>query len=564
MKNIKDKVIQIFSDNSKKMKKNDFIIVGILMFLYAIISFINLGSFKNPQTFVYLDESKSASFSINETTEVYKIRFYSGEQEGSFIILGSEDGVNYDEIATIKSEYCFEWYDQELNKNIKYFTIVGSEGGYLGEIQLYDIYGEKIEINAESEVAELLIDEPKAVPKVISYMNSTYFDEIYFARTAYDYTHDIIAMEWVHPPLGKLIQAIPVAILGMTPFAYRLMGNIAGILMIYVTYVFAKEIFKNRKYAFLAACFMAFDNFHFAQTRMGTVDSHLVLFCMISALYMYRYLTLPINATLKSKTKNLMMCGVFFGLATCVKWTGLYCGLGLAIMFFAKMIYDVLKDSKIAKQYSKIILNCILYFIIIPCIMYVLCYLLFPNVAPYGVHNIKAILQQINWIYDYHSTLDATHPFTSKWYTWPLMLKPVWLYYSNPSVGLKATISGIGNPIVWWGGAIGMVYTFVSSIAKKNKNNLFITIMYLSMWMPYIFIGRVMFLYHYFPALPFAILGLTSFVKWLTEKFKKNWIPVVFLVLVIIMFIWFYPISSGMTVPESYIESMKWLDTWWF
>lgn len=46
-------------------------------------------------------------------------------------------------------------------------------------------------------------------------------------------------------------------------------------------------------------------------------------------------------------------------------------------------------------------------------------------------------------MYRYHANLSADHPFTSDWYTWPLMLKPVWLYVSYPETGIKCTITGI-------------------------------------------------------------------------------------------------------------------------
>src|SRR3712207_7630577 len=33
-------------------------------------------------------------------------------------------------------------------------------------------------------------------------------------------------------------------------------------------------------------------------------------------------------------------------------------------------------------------------------------------------------------MYSYHSNLRATHAWASRWWTWPLVLKPVW-YYVN-------------------------------------------------------------------------------------------------------------------------------------
>ena len=102
----------------------------------------------------------------------------------------------------------------------------------------------------------------------------------------------------------------------MAPFYYRFMGNIAGILMIPIMYLLGKELFKKRKYAIASSLLILLDNFHFAQTRMGTVDSYLVLFIMLSFYFMFRF----INN--KNTNINLLLSGLFIGLAISVKWTG--------------------------------------------------------------------------------------------------------------------------------------------------------------------------------------------------------------------------------------------------
>ncbi len=378
------KLKKLFEDETRNITKNDWILIGIITIIYAIISFINLGSLKNPQTFAEFNEGTTINIEIEgESKYIQKIRHYSGHEEGTYRIFGSNDKKEYKEIAMFTDEYVFQWKDTPINEEIKYLKIVcQSKKGFIGEIALYDEKGEKIEVTTEENKDKLVIDEQASVPEEISFMNSTYFDEIYFARTAYEYINGMQAYEWVHPPLGKLIQMIPIACLGMNPFAYRMMGNLAGILMVGVMYILGKNLFKNSKYALLAGAIMMFDNFHFAQTRMGTVDSFLVLFIMLSALFMFKYLVLKKEDKLKQKVKWLALSGIFFGLSVSVKWTGLYAGLGLCILFFAKMIKDIIKNKKLDKEYLYIIASCVLYFVLIPCAIYILCYLLFPNVNP--------------------------------------------------------------------------------------------------------------------------------------------------------------------------------------
>lgn len=555
-----------FDVETRKMTRADFIIILILMIVYSVFAFSNLGDNKAPQTFYHFEKTGyEASFELKEPEEVSKIRFYNGLEVGKYKIYASNDNDTFTEIGEFSGDLTFAWYDQKINQSFKYFKITSEvDNCYLGEIQLYDKYGSKLVVTTTYDESKTLIDEVDMVPGLISHKNSMYFDEIYFARSAYQYTQGIYTNEWVHPPLGKLIQTIPILIFGMTPFAWRLMGCLAGILMIPVMYIFGKTIFKKRKYALLAGAMMMFDNFHFAHTRIGTVDSFLVLFGILSALFMYKYLILSKKINLMPKLRYLALSGVFFGLGVCVKWTGLYLGLALCLMFFAKLIKNIIDEKELSKDNIKIILWCVLFFVLIPVIIYILSYLLFPNVLPYGVNSLSDIFRQIKDMFYYHSHLEETHPFSSDWYSWIVMYKPVWYYVNNYGTDLKSVIVAIGNPAIWWCGILAILYLIIDVFKSKKRELTFILMMILVTWLPYVFIGRCMFMYHFFPTLPFMMLGIVALIKWLTEKTKTNLIYIAYLLLIIVFFIYFYPVVSGKVISASAIETIRWFSNWIF
>ena len=617
------------ADNSPKLNRKDWIVMGILMIFYLIISFYNLGTLENPQTYYqFTYQGESAGITLpGDSQEVSKIRYYTGPEVGKFSVLASTDGETYKQIATLEEQYVFAWEDLVLGENVKYLKFVAeTPGSYLGEVQLYDNYGSRLLATASDDQSTVIVDEPETVPAKISNINSSYFDEIYFARSAYEYLHGIDTMEWTHPPLGKLIMMIPILLFGMSTFSYRLMGNLAGALMIPVIYILAKRIFKNTKWASLAGILMTFDNFHFAHTRMGTVDSFLVLFIMLSALFMYQYISLDKNANLPLKLRNLFLSGLFMGCSIATKWTGLYAGLALAIIFFADLIYKytdkrkkinqnrlmqlvlifmfivgivpimvyygtalfattklattltigyyaialiisiivlMIKLLKKNKELWKLFVSCFIFFIVIPLIIYVLCYLLFPNI--YGYENgILGIIDQTKNMYDYHAGLTEGHDFSSKWYTWPLMIKPVWYYVGYYGGTVKSTIVGIGNPAIWWFGVVAAIYLLISSIINRKKETLFTLVFIACCFLPYIFIDRVMFMYHYFPTLPFIMLAIVALMKWITEKLENNSVYVFYVALVILLFFVFYPVTSGLITTSDYIDSLKWLSSWIF
>jgi predicted membrane-bound dolichyl-phosphate-mannose-protein mannosyltransferase len=80
--------------------------------------------------------------------------------------------------------------------------------------------------------------------------------------------------EITHPPLGKVIMALGVLIFGMNPFGFRIMGTIFGALMIPAMYLLGKKVFHKRIFAFASAFMMMFEFMHFAQTRIGTIESY--------------------------------------------------------------------------------------------------------------------------------------------------------------------------------------------------------------------------------------------------------------------------------------------------
>ena len=556
-------------DNSRKLGKTDWIIIGVFVLFYAIISFNNLGTLENPQTFYkFTNAGDEAGIELeNNIEQISKIRVYSGNETGSYDIFTSNDGENYDFLTTIEQTMAFSWSDFTLDKSFKYLKLVSKDfDTSIGEIQLYDQYGEKVSVVASDDQSEVLLDEKNTVPATISYLNSAYFDEIYFARSAYEYIHGIPTNEWVHPPLGKLIMTIPILLFGMNTFAYRFMGNIAGILMIPVIYALAKNLFKNRKWAILAGILMTFDCFHFAQTRMGTVDSFLVLFIMLSALFMYKYIVIDKNDKLNKKLLNLFLSGLFIGCSIATKWTGLYAGLALAIIFFGNMIYQNWKKPKDEKDPDliKVLLACVVFFVVIPLIIYVLSYLLFPTIYPNKVEGISGLIEQTKNMYEYHSKLTATHDFSSAWYTWPIMYKPVWYYVSYPGGDIVSTIVGIGNPAIWWFGVVAALFTLVMSILKRKREYLFPTVFILCSWLPYLFIGRCMFMYHYFPTLPFIMLAIVALVRFITQKIRSNSFYLGYVILVVVLFILFYPVISGMLTSADYVNSLKWLKSWIF
>lgn len=556
------------NDKNYSITKHDISLILIIVLIYGVISFINLGSLKSPQTFWNTKEQgNTIILRAQNNVSSSKIRHFSGARAGNYQLSISNDNITYTPVAVLEEEKVFKWYDTAFQYNFKYLMIksINDEESIMGELCVYDENGQKVPLTSMTYSGNVLVDEVDTVPDNISYLNSTYFDEIYHARTAYEYLENMDIYEWTHPPLGKLIISAAISMLGMTPFAYRLMGNIAGILMLVVIYIFGKRIFGSSKYAFLASLLLAADGMHFVQTRIATVDSFLVLFMLLSYLFMYQYIMCETKSSLKKKLINLFFSGVFLGASIATKWNGAYVAIGLAVIFFIDLA-GRLRDRRFSNtfriQVPKIIGGCVVCFIAVPIAIYLMSYIpFFMRPENSGLEDLWRLQLKM---YHYHADLEATHPFTSPWYLWPLGIKPVWYYQGSVGEGYIASIVAHSNPIIWWSGLVGILYCFKEAIIERDKSYRFLSIAIIGVYLPYILIPRIMFLYHYFPIVPLMILALVGLLKALAERIKRFDLVKWYSIVAVVVFAFFYPIYVGATIPRWYANLTVWLPQWHF
>lgn len=555
-----------YSKGAYRLSAEDGWHIIIIALLYGILSFFHLGSMESPQTmWETSSEQQSIILDLGSRQQVGYIRQLTGPRVGSFNITISDDNINYREVGTLEQDNVFTWQDVELNTTGRYIKVtVGAQDGSIMEIGIFSPDNQQLMSRGLDDISQLIVDEQEQVPSKINYMNTTYFDEIYHVRTAYEYARGMEIYEWTHPPLGKLIMSIPIRLFGMTPFNYRVMGNLVGILMLVVIYIFAKRMFKSTKYATLAMLLFGVDGMHFVQTRIGTVDSYLVLFIMLAYLFMYQYISCDANKNSAKLHYNLLASGFFMGCAIATKWNGIYCAIGLAIIFFINLWTRnraVGLTGRWRNYRAKIILGCCLYFIILPILIYIVSYIPDMRINP-EIGTLQGFIKLQIRMFQYHSKLEATHPFSSPWYLWPLGIKPIWYYSGNVDEGYVSSIAVQSNPFIWWTGIIAMIYVLIRAIGNREKNEIFIVVAILATYIPYIWIPRIMYLYHYFAVIPIMILAIVATIKDLEESTNLR-LVLGYSIIAIVMFAYFYPIYSGLVIPMWYANTMIWFKDVW-
>lgn len=491
------------SEKLAPITKFDIAAIVVVGLVYSVIALYNLGNTYAPETYTAVSDGV-VTVDLGSEQEIEKTEFYLGPrqlQEDRDLVFTFYDE-NMNEVLkdenTSGSVFC--WTFRDTSAKARYVEISTNldasetEFLWLNEVCFLNGEGEQLEpVNTDDDGVANLFDEQWMMAEGKSFMYGTYFDEIYHARTAYEFIHHLSVYEWTHPPLGKVLIGLGILIFGMVPFGWRIVGTVFGIMMVPVIYVFAKRLLKKSWLALVVCLLFTFDFMHFAQTRIATIDVYVTFFIMLMYYFMYKYYKLSFYDTpLKKTFIPLGLSGIFFGFAVASKWTGLYAGAGLALIFFYT-IYQRWAEYRHAMktpkgktsdiEHSRVIasfktntiatlLFCVGFFIVIPIIIYTLSYIPYLN-TPSG-HGLGTIIDNAESMLTYHSktVANSTHPYSSHWFEWPVMYRPIWYFSNDLGDGIKQGISSFGNPAVWWLGIGAFAYmTALAIIIPLKKRN---------------------------------------------------------------------------------------------
>ena len=391
-----------------------------------------------------------------------------------------------------------------------------------------------------------------------------YFDEVYHAVTAKAYADNNpaaydpfakapkegTAYDWLHPPLAKLIQAASIKIFGDQALGWRLPSLVFGTAIIPLTFALAFLLF-GPLVAIFSSTTIAFENLTFVMSRITMNDVFITAFSLSAFIFAVLYFK-------RKKFLYLILASIFLGFAASSKWTGFY----TVAAIFGFLLLNDLKSKRFDFK--------ILALIIVPVLMYIGSYGQF-WIQGHKISDFINLHKQIWWYQNRH---DLEHSYGTTplfcvprglnnertWCPWVLDTRGV--YFSYEQYGEKAGyIYALGNPLIFWTGIIAVSYVLGKFFEERKKEYALILVGYFIFWLPWIFTPRLMFLYHYLPALPFLSIALgISLATIYKTKFKP--LAIVILLIFIAVFFYFYPITSGWPIDPSSIDRYMWLGTW--
>ena len=330
------------------------------------------------------------------------------------------------------------------------------------------------------------------------------FDEVYFVEQGRDYLEGKDFMD-PHPPIAKLTIGLGIKLFGDTPTGWRTMNAIIGTVLVPLMYLLGRVLFRRRLAAAFAAFFVAFDGLCLVDSRIAVIDIHYVTWGVagyVSALYMVRKQEWE-------RTWRLLLTGVLMGLSVAAKLYIPFFSFVLVLGTIGLTAWGFAKQRGIAPL--RFALWPVFVVGLVASVVYVLSYT--PHFWWGWWHSPLDLVKYIVFrVPEYQAAVkDATHPYSSKWWTWPLLLRPVWYYWKDPgpSPGMVVGIWGSGNPPVWWAALPALVLCAYYAVRERRLALIFVVAGWAIHLAPWVGISRTLFLYHYLPSLLFAFLALS-------------------------------------------------------
>jgi len=388
----------------------------------------------------------------------------------------------------------------------------------------------------------------------------------------------------VHPPVGKWIIASGEAIFGATPFGWRIAIAILGILSVLLTARIVRRLTNSNFIGTVAGLLLALDGLHIAMSRTALLDTSLSFF----ALCAFGFLIIDrdsVNSGASKKWRWAMV--VALGLACSTKWSGLYFAAAFGILM---LVWDYERRRKRLEGFRVWLTKDFLPALLMPfaiIAIYISSWFGWFRSTGGWKRNWAQENDVTSWIPDallslfqyhkemlsFHTNLETPHSYASNPWSWPLMIRPTSFYYeSNPTCGAdkcSQEVIPLGNPLIWWAGAIALAIIVYLAVARRHSAALPIAVAFAAGWVPWLFFSeRTTFSFYSVAFIPYTVMALALTLYLANEKIHSakpvawRWPTLSFLIVAAALTAFFYPILTGHSISYEMWQLRMWLPSW--
>lgn len=402
----------------------------------------------------------------------------------------------------------------------------------------------------------------------ISYPRGWSFDELFYVPAAQALLSHSGNLNPQHPPLGKLLIALGLWLVGEEHGLHRVTAAIFGAATVPAMYWWGQALFRRHETAVWVALLALENQLLYVQSRTAMLDIFMVTFM---AWGMAAFCGAWTNEVEPQRARLLLVfSGAMFGFANACKWLGLVpwaTALGLVV------VAKILQRTSAARMPSHSaepandepwitpgllrgvgVGTILLAFVVAPLVAYLSTFvpLMWVKDVDASWHGLWAAQLRI-W-QERHYPVQIVQ--NSRWYTWPLHFDPMVYYYEKASAGGEygRYVVLIGNPAVLWTGLAAAIFCLWRWMTRGSRQAFLAVLWFAAMWLSWAVIPRATTFYYYY--LP-AALALTPALGYCVEHLPQykvigirwHWLLAS---IAAIFFIYLFPISSAMRVRSNW------------
>lgn len=393
------------------------------------------------------------------------------------------------------------------------------------------------------------------------------FDEVHYVPAA----QALIDLEGPrnveHPLLGKELIAAGMLLLGDNPFGWRITATLAGTATVVAAFAFVWLLLGSMRAALIAALLAMLNQTLFVQARTAMLDVYLGAFLLWAMVLMLWAMRAPPERVLG----RWIGASVLMGLAVAVKWAAIpYVALaGLAF------VATRLRDARLAKQPLSAAFSGkgqrhwqglgIVPGLLILGLVSIATYLVTFYPAFFYANQPLTLAGLFRQQFDMYALQTQTlraHTYQSDWWSWPLMLRPIWYFYEWDN-GAQRGVLLIGNPVIMWGGLVAVLACFWAWFRSRALYPLAVALLWMASLAIYVVIPKSLGFYYYYH-LSGIFLCLVLAVAFHhfdagRNKGREEW----FAAAALIAFMYFYPILAASPLRDAQgFTYWMWFNSW--
>lgn len=365
-----------------------------------------------------------------------------------------------------------------------------------------------------------------------------------------------------HPPLAKWLIAGSIRLFGFRPGGWRVAALVAGTVTVALVYLLARRLLGTTWGAALASGLLAVDLLHFTFSRTAMLDVFVALFVTAAVLCAVYHATAPAAADhrpglagLAARHRWALAAGAAVGAAGACKWSGWFVLPLVAVLLALPAVRGAGSVRDAARRVVARWPSLAVATVVVPMLVYTVTFLgrVDGSVLSWPWSDgswASGFVDRQRTILDAHVGVAGGNPYASPGWTWPLLKRPLSLFFAEGADGRYVEVLALGSPVAWWAGMLALGWCAARAARRRGPRLAEAVVVgaVATLWVPWLVGGRgheQEYLYYFLPAVPFLGVACAIAARDVAKRAAGRAATAVFAAACVAAFVFFHPVLAA-------------------